>query len=225
VFVNKLSLSDGLHPLTRSTGAGGPKHSYRLLILLSVLGFLAHNSYAIPIGGEVIMSGKEYFDTGSIYEPKRIDACVWYEVLRYDNSSTEYLYTYRILNQDNSSVGLELFSVGVFDGADAHSPGFEYGLGVDEVPPTMQYVVGEPAQGVTYLFILEPIEMGGYSALLTFWSDDTPQMRYGTLFGGGISQVGNLPAPVPEPGGLLLLCAGALSALAGRKASLKRHNK
>lgn len=223
MFVNKLSLSDGLHSLTISTGAGGPKHSYRLLILLSVVGFLAHNSYAIPIGGEVIMSGKEYLDTGSTYEPKRIDACVWYEVLRYDSSGSEYLYTYRILNQDNSSVGLELFSVGVFEGADAHSPGFEYGLGGGEVAPTMQYVVGEPAQGVTYLFLFEPLDVGEYSTLLTFWSDDAPEMGYGTLSGGGISQVGNLPAPVPEPGSILLFGAWAVSAFVGRATSSKRH--
>lgn len=223
MFVNKLSLSEGLHSLISSTGARGTKHSYRLLILLSVLSFLTHNSYAIPIGGEVIMSGKEYFDTGSTYEPKRIDACIWYEVLRYDNSSSEYLYTYRILNQDNSSVRLELFSVGVFEGADAYSPGFEYGLGVDEVAPTMQYVVGEPAQSVTYLFLFEPLDVGEYSTLLTFWSDDVPEMGYGTLCGGGISQVGSLPAPVPEPGSILLLGAWVVSAFVGKAASSKRH--
>ncbi len=178
------------------------------------------------------MFGEEYFYTGSLYEPKRIDARVWYEVYRYDSDNgDEYLYTYRVFNQEPSpppddsisSVGLELFSVGIFEGADAHSPGFEYGLGDGEVVPTAQYVIGEPAQSVTFLFLLGPLDIGEYSALLTFWSDDAPGMEYGTLCGGGISQVGNLPAPVPEPGSLLLLGAGAMTALAGKGTSLKRH--
>jgi hypothetical protein len=227
VFVNKLLLSGGSYPRTGSTGVKGKKHNYRLLIFLSVLGFLAHNGYAIPVDGEVIMSGEEYFDTGSLYEPKRIDARVEYEVLGYGNNGNndydEYLYTYRVFNQVDSSVGLELFSVGIFEGADAYKPGFEFGLGDDEVAPTAIYVVGEPAQSVTSLFLLEPLDVGEYSTLLTFWSGDAPEMGYGTLNGGGISHVGGLPAPVPEPGSILLLAAGAMAALADRAAPSKRR--
>ncbi len=198
-----------------------------LLMLLFLTGILTHNGYAIPVGGDVIMSGEEFFHTGSSYAPKCIDARVWYEVVGYDDdnddSYDEYFYTYRIFNQDDSTVGLELFSVGVFEGADAYSPGFEYGLGGGEVAPTAQYVIGEPAESVTFLFLLGPLDVGEYSALLTFWSDDSPEMGYGSLCGGGISQVGSLPAPVPEPCSILLFGAGVVAVLAGKANSLKRR--
>jgi hypothetical protein len=195
-----------------------------------VLGLLTHSSYAIPVGGEVIMSGEEYFWTDILYEPKCIDARVSYEVLRYeDESDYEYLYTYRVFNElhfsgpDNpSAVDIELLSVGISEGANAHSPSFEFGLG-GEVAPTALYVVGDPAQSVTYLFLLEPLEVSEYSTLLTFWSDNAPEMGYGTLVGGGISQVGSLPTPVPEPGSVLLLGAGAASIFAGKGVSSKRR--
>jgi hypothetical protein len=214
------------------TGARGPRHSYRFLILLSVLGFAAHNSYAIPPGGEMVMSGQEFFNTYDLYAPKRIDARVLYEVIRYDDGDDyEYLYTYRVSNESafpapddpTYPVKLELFSIGISEGADAYSPGFEHSLDGDEVAPTALYVVGDPPQSVTFLFLLEPLDAGQYSTLLTFWSDDAPDMEYGTLFGGGISQVGSLPAPVPEPGSILLLGAGALSAFVGKATSSKRH--
>ena len=168
------------------------------------------------------MSGEEYFDTGGSYDPKRIDAMVSYEVLRYDvDEDYEYLYTYRVFNEEYSSVGLGLFSVGLLEGCTAYSPGFEYGLG-DEVAPTAQYIVGDPAQSATFLFLLEPIGIEQQSTLLTFWSYDAPGMSYGTLAGGGISQVGNLPAPAPEPCSLLLLGAGAAIALKSKR-NLKRR--
>jgi hypothetical protein len=191
-----------------------------LLMFLFITAILTNNSYAIPVGGDVIMSGEEFYFTGSAYEPECIDARVLYEVIGYDGDDDdiydEYIYTYHIFNQDESTVGLELFSVGIFEGADAYSPGFEYGLG-DEVAPTALYVIGEPPQSVTFLFMLDLIDVGQQSTLLTFWSDSAPEMGYGSLCGGGISQVGSLPAPVPEPCSFLLLGAGAMSILAGRK--------
>jgi hypothetical protein len=179
VLIFKLPLFGG--PFSRKSLVGGER-IYRVLIFVSLLGLLTNTSHAIPVGGEVIMSGEENFDTGDLFAPKRIDALVSYEVLKYDadvNDGFEYLYTYRILNEDNSSVGLGLFSVGIFEDCNAYNPDFEAGPG-DEVAPTAMFIVGNPPQSVTYLFQLEDIGIGEQSTLLTsgYGLRDTERRRH-----------------------------------------------
>ena len=72
VFLDKLSLSDRLHSRTSLTRPAGKWRNFVILIFTLVLGFLTQSSYAVPVGGEVIMSGIESFDTDYSYEPKRL---------------------------------------------------------------------------------------------------------------------------------------------------------
>lgn len=184
-----------------------------LLIVLSP----ACAGFALPVGGDSVQVGGTNFSTGDDYLPELFSALVTYEVFHYPGGKVggEYLYTYEISSDDVSTVGLSYFSVGIGDGGDAASPGFETNF--DDVTPSGQYLVGSPPQSVDFLFIQDTIDGGESSALLYFVSDRGPGWGYGTLSGGGISKTGLLPTPVPEPCTLVLLGAAAMLGLGGTR--------
>jgi hypothetical protein len=129
-----------------------------------------------------------------------------------------YKYTYEITN-NSDDIDLSFFSVGILDGADVTSRGFDAGTGVD---PEYWEIVGSPAQSVNAEF--EAIGNGQTSSVLRFISDFAPvEAENGALLGydSGLPKFAQgsiyTPMPLPEPATIALFGIGSLITLVRKK--------
>lgn len=113
-----------------------------------------------------------------------------------------FLYTYQIMNPQNSETPLSWFSVEIQDGVDVQSVGYDVGAN----QPSLWYEVGDPIISVDALFT-DPIEAGEDSTVLWFISTQGPVVLTDGATGGAIgsSYQGSILAPVPEPASLTIM--------------------
>ena len=107
------------------------------------------------------------------------------------------------------------------------------GVSVDEVysDPTYGYGPGggaEPTlaeffpQSAGFVFLSDPLDPDEYSDVLLFSSVHTPEDGFGTISGGGISQMGEFPTPSPNPEPATVFLVGFAGLFGLRR---KRHNQ
>ena len=189
------------------------KKGFKFLVLLLVAALFAQNASAVYVP---LVVGGYTFDETYTFAYMGINAdvhCVVYQ----DDISGEYKYTYEVTN--NSDVGISFFSVGIQDGANVTSAGFDTG----SLDPEYWQTVGTPVQSVNAEF--DVIGNGQTSSVLWFTSDFDPLYGpgYGTLIGynSGIPSFAGgqvfTPSPIPEPATVVLLGIGGLAAFTGKR--------
>jgi hypothetical protein len=184
------------------------KRYVRTAALLAALAFSGHRASAAPIGSEPF--NKDDMLIG------HIDYVV-YGPGAYSSSIMDYVYTYKIFNAADSTVGIDYFSVGL-------SPDVQVTISPWCSPSGSEDIIPMPFLASTSVLYIFPtgIEAGGNSATLLFASDCGPGIEMGIgVVAGGVAGGENvpLPSPTPEPATFSLLGIGALLALRRRSKS------
>ena len=176
---------------------------------------LTQNALSLPPGGTSYLP---YSTTVTIGDGT---VSIYGDVYQY--TSSEYVYTYQILN-DSSSIPLSFFSVALPNGADA------WGTAVDSDPiaawvdPVFWTTSGSPPQSVDALFS-DTIDTEQLSSILWFVSYDEPTWGLSAIYGTsdqGVPTfaVADVPVPIPDPATLVFLGIGTAAV-----SSLMRKNK
>lgn len=138
-------------------------------------------------------------------------------------SGNEYIYAYQIFNDLKADVAIGFFSVGIIGPATVNNIytddiyGYSPGSAVE---PTISNIF---AQSAGYVFAGQNLNPRKWSSVLIFSSDNGPTIGFGTVSGGGLCSMGNLPTPsiIPEPVTILLI-APAFLALWNRNRKITR---
>jgi hypothetical protein len=133
---------------------------------------------------------------------------------------SQYIYAYQVFN-NKSNVAVDFFSVGIISGASADliytddTYGCSPGTGEE---PSFLYMF---AQSAGFIFADQGLNPRKRSDVLIFSSIHSPTMGVGTVSGGGLSNMGDLPTPsiIPEPATILMIGPGLLILI-----NRKRHS-
>ena len=182
-------------------------------LIVAVL--LAQSAVAIPTGG----SSSFPFNTTVTFGDGTVS--IYGDVYQY--TSSEYVYTYQILNE-SSSIPLSFFSVALPNGADAWGPAVDSDPIAGWVDPIFWTTSGSPPQSVSALFS-DTIDTEQLSSILWFVSYDEPTWGLSAIYGTsdqGVPtfSVADVPIPIPDPATLVFLGIGTAAV-----SSLMRKNK
>ncbi len=120
-------------------------------------------------------------------------------------SGSGYIYAYQIFNDLKADVAVDFFSVGIISPATVDNIYTDdtYGYSPDSaVEPSMSNIF---AQSAGFIFAGQSLGPRKWSSVLIFSSDNEPTIGFGTVSGGGLSGMGNLPTPIPEPATIALV--------------------
>ena len=130
---------------------------------------------------------------------------------------SEYIYAYQILSRSHTNVAIDFFSVGISSGVviDNIYTDNTYGSGVD---PLLSNIF---AQSAWFIFADQSLNKRECSNVLIFTSVYSPTMGFGTISGGGASEMAALPtpstSPIPEPATIALLLPAILIFTSNRR--------
>ena len=135
----------------------------------------------------------------------------------------EYIYAYQIFNDLKADVAVDFFSVGIISPATVNSIYTDNTYGYSPsyaIEPTISNIF---AQSAGFIFAGQSLNPRKWSSVLIFSSDNGPTIGFGTVSGGGLCSMGNLPTPsiIPEPVTILLI-APAFLALWNRNRKITR---
>jgi hypothetical protein len=131
-----------------------------------------------------------------------------------------YVYAYQISNNENSTVGIDYFSVGLSPNVQVPDVTYDPAMG-NTIPggsnPSMHFKLPE---SVIYMYVTDNIGPNERSTTLLFTSNYGPETAYGYVSGGlAGGAIMELPSPVPEPATFSLIGAGILLAFRRRRKS------
>jgi len=184
------------------------------VLILPAVGFFGPAASALPVGD--VMSGSTTFFTygadGRILSGQ-VDYAVYTAGPGAVTLEGQYVYAYQITNSGSSNVSIDLFAVGILEGATVIDIAFDSSVSGGDVEPYSYFSPDQPtAQSAVYLFVPFAdgvLESGQQSVVLLFSSNNEPaQLKDGfaSIAGGGIGgTVKNLPTPIPEPTTIILL--------------------
>ena len=135
------------------------------------------------------------------------------------SGGTEYVYAYQIFNDLAGDVLVSSFSVGLDSAADPDDIGSDAGSGTaGGTAPSASAFSGSPPTSAVWYFFNDTIDPPGeYSEVLIFTSPNGPQWAPATVMDSGLSDIQNLPSPIPEPATLALMGLGGAFALIRRR--------
>ena len=192
---------------------------------------LAGSALATPIASDLnaipAWQGTQRFQAYDAGLGATIDVDVEYAVYQagdYEDSGTdpsggtEYVYAYQIFNDLAGDVLVSSFSVGLDSAADPDDIGSDAGSGTaGGTAPSASAFSGSPPTSAVWYFFNDTIDPPGeYSEVLIFTSPNGPQWAPATVMDSGLSDIQNLPSPIPEPATLALMGLGGAFALIRR---------
>jgi len=128
------------------------------------------------------------------------------------SGGTEYVYAYQVFNDLAGNVPVSSFSVGLDSEADPDDIGSDAGSGTaGGTALSAGAFSGSPPTSAVWYFFNDTIDPPGeYSQVLIFTSPNGPKWAPATVMDSGLSDVQNLPSPIPEPATLALMGLGGL---------------
>ena len=127
-------------------------------------------------------------------------------------SGNGYIYAYQIFNDLKANVAVDFFSVGIISPATVDDIYIDdtYGYSPKSaVEPSMSNIF---AQSAAFVFAGENLNPRKWSSVLIFRSANLPTIGFGTVSGGGLCGMGDLPTPsiVPEPATIVMIAPALL---------------
>jgi hypothetical protein len=126
----------------------------------------------------------------------------------------EYVYAYQVINNSRSDVAVDFFSVGIISGVTVntvYSDATYDNRSAFGVEPSTSSIF---AQSAGFIFAGESLDSKKWSSVLIFSSVYLPAIGFGTVSGGGLCGIGDLPAPsssiVPEPATIVMMAPALL---------------
>lgn len=203
-----------------------------LLTLLLLVTCLARSASALPGSGalwgwEPASVSFNFLDNGRVLAGE-VEFAVYDAYPGTAPSGGTYVYAYQISNAELSTVSIDSFSAGIYEGAVLGGIGTDNYEVVDGVEPSFAYFSPDAQNAQSAIFLFLPqldalLASGQNSTTLLFSSEGPPTTGFGIVEGGSLAQpIEGLPtpAPTPEPATILLLGAGGALISLTRKRTL-----
>lgn len=211
------------------------KRYVRLWILSAVFMAYGQNTMAeLWENPAAVLSDRVHFSTVSALSQTggTLDGFVDYTVYapgQYSGSvsfdDNLYVYAYQVFNNENSTVGIDYFSIGLSPYAEVLDvtcdPALDYAVSGGSSPS----IYFKLPESVIFMYQTDNLGANEYSQTLLFTSTYGPEMTLGYVSGGMMGGAGvAMPSPIPEPAAFSLMALCALPALRRRRISrFKRH--
>ena len=167
----------------------------------AMTGFADRVSFDITLSGVELKADVEY----AVYAPGTYPGNDL-------TGGSKYIYAYQIFNINPSDVAIDFLSVGIISSSTVDTIysddtyGNRPGFGVEPSTSTIF------AQSAAFIFAGEDLNPKKWSSVLIFSSTHSPTIGFGTISGGGLCGIGDLPTPsiLPEPATIVMIAPAFL---------------